>query len=98
MLGSSNEKDATRSIFLSSVKQFANTGAVAVAFLATPILYDLSVGYIHVFTIQHYGSAFADLMNIPWFGIVAVLSFFGARASVATLVLTGGFAVARKLF
>ena len=98
MLGSNGEKDATRSIFLSSVKGFANTGAVAAAFFATPILYDLSVGYIRVFTVRHYGPAFADLMDIAWFGIVGILTFFGARASVATLILTGGFAVASKLF
>lgn len=98
MFGSSSEKEATRSIFLSSVKGFANTGAVAAAFFVTPILYDASVGYIRTFTVDHYGPAFADLMDIAWFGIVGVLTFFGARASVATLIVTGGFAVATKFF
>ncbi len=96
MFGSDSNKEATRSVFLSSIKGLANTGAVAAAFFLTPLFYSQTVGWIRSFTTVHYGAVWADLSDFAWFVIVALLTFFVARASVSTLLMMGGLAIATK--
>lgn len=96
MFNNDATKEATRSVLLSSIKGLANTGAAAAAFFLTPLIYSQSVDWIRDFTTQHYGAAWADLADFGWFVLVGFLTFFGARASVSTLILMGGLAVATK--
>ena len=93
---SNNQSEAARSIFMSSVKGLANTGAVAAAFFLTPLLYGQSVGWIRDFTVRYYGHELAGLTDFVWFVLVALLTFFVARASMATLLVMGGLAVATR--
>lgn len=97
MFGKGNKQsEAARSIFMSSVTGLANTGAVVASFFTAPILYGQSVHWIQNFTIQHYGSEFVDVAGFVWFALVALLTFFVARASLATLLVMGGLAVATR--
>ncbi len=96
MFNSDKHREAGQSIFMSSMKGLANTGAVAATFFTTPIVYSASVDWIVNFAIKHYGAAWADLVNFAWFVLVACLAFFIARASLSTLLVMGGLAVATK--
>ena len=96
MFGNNNQSEAARSIFMSSIKGLANTGAVAAAFFLTPLFYGESVGLIRDFTADHYGEDLAGVTEFVWFVLVALLTFFTARASVATLLVMGGMAVATR--
>ena len=93
---SNNQSEAARSIFMSSVKGLANTGAVVATFFIAPLLYAQSVEWIRIVTARHYGPEWTDLSDIAWFVLVALLTFFVARASVSTLLVMGGLAVATR--
>ncbi len=96
MFGLDKHREASQTIFMSSMKGLANTGAVAATFFTTPIVYSASVDWIVSFAIRHYGEAWADVVNLVWFVLVACLVFFIARASLSTLLVMGGLAVATK--
>lgn len=98
MFGSNSEREAGRSIFLASTKGFANTAAAIVAFFATGPLYGKTVDWVTDYTADQYGTGLEDLVAFFWFIAVACMSFFVARASVATLIVMGGLALATRLF
>ena len=97
MFNQSNQREAGKSILMGSMKGLANTGAAAVTFLATPFLYGSSVEWVQRFTTRSYGTGFSDLVDVGWFLIVACLVFFSARASLGTLLIMGGLAIATRL-
>lgn len=90
------QSEAGRSIFMSSVHGLANTGAVAASFFLTPLFYSETVDWIRSFSIQHYGTGWDDLVGFAWFILVAFLTFFIARASLGTLLIAGGLALATR--
>lgn len=94
MFDKNAQRGAAQSIFMSSIKGFANTAAVAVTFFTVPPLYGRTVEWVSEFTARHYGYEFTDLAGFAWFVIVACLVFFTARASISTLLVMGGIAVA----
>lgn len=96
MFKSKHQDEAARSIFMSSIKGLANTGAVAASFFMTPLLYAQSVDWIRAFTAKHYGHDLVGLTDLAWFALVALLTFFIARASMATLLVMGGLAIATR--
>jgi len=96
MLNRDKHREASQSIFMSSVKGLANTGAVVATFFIAPLLYAQSVEWIRIFTARHYGPEWTDLSDVAWFVLVALLTFFVARASVSTLLVMGGLAVATR--
>ena len=98
MFGSDKMKQASQSTFMSSMTWLANTIAVVAAFLGTPVLYSMSVGWIREFTFDHYGAAWMDLMSIVWFVLVSCIVFFVARASLSTSFVMLGLMLATKLF
>lgn len=87
---------ASRSIFMSSVIGLSNIVAVLVAFFATPVAYTASLGWVQRFTTRHYGYGFEDITAFVWWIIVALLIFFGARASISTALVMGGLAIAAR--
>lgn len=91
-----NQNQAGRSIFMSSVVGLSNVIAVVVAFFATPIAYDRTVGWVQRFTASHYGVGFEDITAFVWWLIVALLIFFFARASISTALVMGGLAIAAR--
>ena len=91
-------KEAARDVFTSSVSLLANTLAAIVAFLLTGPVYRVSIGPIHSFAASQYGGAIADLTTLIWGVVVAVAVFAFARASLATAITLGGFAIAARLF
>ena len=91
-----NQNQAGRSIFMSSVTGLANVIAVVVAFFATPVVYQRTVGWVQSFTANHYGYGFEDITAFVWWLIVALLIFFGARASISTALVMGGLAIAAR--
>lgn len=96
MLGLDKHKDAGQSIFMSSVKGLANTGAFGASFFLTPFFYSETVDWIKRFSDRHYGAGWDDLIGFAWFVLVALLTFFIARASLGTLLIAGGLAVATR--
>ncbi len=94
---SQKQNDAGRSIFMSSIQGLANTGAVAATFFLTPLIHSESVGWIKTFAIRHYGAGWDDLVSFAWFALIALLTFFVARASLGTLLIAGGFALATRV-
>lgn len=96
MFNKDKHREASQSIFMSSMKGLANTGAVAATFFATPLLYSGSVDWIRSFAATHYGSDWTDITSFAWFVLVALLTFFIARASLSTLLVMGGLAVAAR--
>jgi hypothetical protein len=90
------QRAAARSIFMSSVEGLANTLAVVVTFFAVPPLYGRTVDWVAAFTARHYGAEFADLASLAWFVLAALLVFFTARASISTLLVMGGIALALR--
>lgn len=93
---SKKQSEAGKSIFMSSVQGLANTGAVAASFFLTPLFYSETVEWIKVFAIRHYGAGWDDLVGFAWFILVAFLTFFIARASLGTLLIAGGLALATR--
>jgi uncharacterized membrane protein len=91
-----HQSQAGRSIFMSSVIGLSNVIAVVVAFFATPVAYERTVGWVQRFTASHYGYGFEDITAFVWWLIVALLIFFSARASISTALVMGGLAVAAR--
>lgn len=91
-------KEAARDVFTSSVSLLANTLAAIAAFLLTGPAYRHSIGPIRDFAASQYGGAIADLTTLIWGLVIAVAVFAFARASLATAITLGGFAIAARLF
>ena len=89
-------QEAGRSIFMSSMTGLANTLAIIVTFVGAPPLYSKSIGWVHSFTIEHYGYGFEDVTAILWGCICAALVFFITRASISTALVMGGIALATR--
>lgn len=89
---------AGRSVFMSSAHGLANTLAVVTTFLGAPPLYSKTIGFVHGYTIQHYGYGFEDLTAFAWGCVCACLVFFISRASLSTLIVMGGLAIASRVF
>lgn len=93
-----DKSEAAKSMFTSSVKGFANVAAVGVTFVTTPLVFELTKGWVHGFTARNYGPEWTDVTGPAWFVILAAANFFGARASLATALVFGGFALAARIF
>lgn len=98
MLGDNKHREAPQSVFMSSVKGLANTGAVVATFFAVPPLYSGTAGWIEAYTARHYGPEFTELTSLAWYGLIALLTFFVARASLSTLLVIGGLTIATRFF
>lgn len=93
-----NQRQKAQSVFMHSVEWFANFAAVAVAFFGVPIVYAWTNPFIRDFTTRHYGVDVIWVTDIAWFVILSGLVFFSARASLATLLISGGLVVAARLW
>lgn len=93
-----DKSETAKSIFTSSVTGLANVAAFAAAFLATPAIYGLSADWIGDFTAKNYGPEWSDITDPIWFVTVALTTFFVARASISTVLVMGGFAIAARFF
>lgn len=98
MIGQKKHKEAGQSIFMSSAKGLANTVAVAVTFLGTPLLYGKTIQSVQSFTASNYGYGYTDFVSFAWFCVVAAMVFFLARASIATALMMGAMALATRMF
>ncbi len=97
MRRNNEQKEAARGVFMSSIQGLANVLAVIATFLATPLIYGQTVGWIQRFTATHYGMGFEGLIAFVWFLITAAFVFFVARASASTALVMGGIAMATRL-
>ena len=92
-----NYKEASRSIFMSSMFWFANVAALITAFFSVQPVFNLTRGWIEDFTTSQYGAEWTEPVLWFWWAAVAAILFFTARASIATLIVMGAFAIATKL-
>lgn len=88
------EREATRSIFMNSIHGLANTGAVVATFFSAPILFNVTEPWVRKFTNYYYGEELADPASFVWFVLMTLIIFFSARASLSTLLVMGGLAIA----
>ena len=98
MIGNNKHKDAGQNLFLKSVFGLANIAAAAIAFLVTPPAYGKSIDWVQSYTAQHYGAGLEDLVAFGWFVICALFIFFLSRATLSTLIIMGGLALATRMF
>ena len=92
-----NYKEASRSIFMSSMFWFANVAALITAFFSVQPVFNLTRGWIEDFTTSQYAAEWTEPVLWFWWAAVAAILFFTARASIATLIVMGAFAIATKL-
>lgn len=90
------QREAGRTIFLSSVTGLANTLAVVVTFIGAPALYGETVDWVQRFTASNYGYGWEDLTGAAWFAVCVCVVFFVSRASISTALVMGGLAVATR--
>lgn len=88
------QKQKAQSIFISSIEGVANTAAVIVTFLFLPIAHGKSIGWVIWFTQEYYGDEFTGFVYMVWYLLLALMIFFGARASLSTLLILAGVSIA----
>ena len=86
----------TQSLFMSSVQGVANVIAVAVTYFLTPLCFNRTVGFVQKFTTSQYGSGLEDLVYWAWFVMVTLFLFYVSRATVGTMLVMGGLAIAAR--
>lgn len=89
-----NYKEASRSIFMSSMFWFANVAALVVTFFSVQPAFNATRGLIEHFTASQYGYEWVEPVMWFWWAAVAAILFFITRASLATLIVMGAFAIA----
>jgi len=80
------QRDASRSVFMSSVAGLANTIAVITTILGAPPLYSHTIGWIQAFVAQHYGYGIEGPTSLVWAGTCGSVVFFSSRMSISTAV------------
>lgn len=90
--------DQGKGLWQSAMDGLALWTAILVTFLAVPELYARTVAWIANYTATRYGAEFVPLCEVAWFVILGFIVFHGAQAGTAALILSGGMAVAMKLF
>lgn len=93
-----NQREQAQGAFTGSVALLANVLAFATALLATPLAYRFSAPTILTYLTNQYGAAWHDLFAVLWGLIIAIAVFAFARASLATAITLGGFAIAARIF
>lgn len=95
---SSSTKNAAKGVYEKSVQSIANLSAIVAAFFATGPLYAVSIGWVLNFTSTQYGDGFEWVIQAFWFVVTALSTYALARATIATVITIGGFALASKIF
>jgi len=95
---SSSTKNAAKGVYEKSVQSIASLSAVVAAFFATGPLYALSIGWVLEFTANQYGDGHEWLVQAFWFLVTALSTYALARATIATVITIGGFALASRIF
>lgn len=90
------QKKKAQSVFMSSIELFANTAAFVVTFFALPLAHDKSVGWVMMFTRQFYSEDFAWVIFFVWYLLLGLMIFSASRASLSTLLIIGGVAIAAR--
>lgn len=93
MFNSDKHKQASKSIFLSSMMGLANVLALMVTFLGTGPLYTASKDWVAAFAVAQYGQGSADFVTFIWGILCFALIFFSARASISTALMFGAVAL-----
>ena len=96
MLSNENKGGQANSICVNSVIGFANVLAVIAAFLGTPPLHRVSVGFIRNYTTDQYGEWLAEPVSLVWFCLIAAAVFFISRATLSTALVMGGLMLASR--
>jgi len=95
---STASKNVGKGIYEKSIKSIANLSAIVAAFFATGPLYSLSIGWVLGFSTSQYGDEVNWVVQVFWFVVVALSTFAIARATIATAITIGGFALAARIF
>lgn len=86
------------SFFMGSVEWLANLLALVVSFFATPPLFNFSVVFVAAYARDQYGAEWVSLAVLAWGAVIALTTFFLARASIGTCLVMGGLTIAARLF
>lgn len=97
MFNPNDQRNRQRGAFMSAVEGFATVSAGIAAFLLTPELHLRSVGFITRIATDRYGAGeYTDLVSLAWFVAMGFLTFFAARATLATAIVAGGLSLATR--
>ena len=97
MFNPNDQRSRQRSAFMSAVEGFATVSAAIAAFLLTPELHMRTVGFITRIAAERYGAGeFTEFVSFVWFVAMGLLTFFAARATLATAIVAGGLALATR--
>ncbi len=97
MFNPNDHRNKRQQFFMQNIEAVANILAFVTAFLATPEVWARSVGWVVNYTSQRYGPEFEGPVSLGWFVTVALLIFFGARATLATAILAAGLTLAIRV-
>lgn len=98
MFNPQNHREKRQDVFMSSIEGIANIMALITAFLLTPEIHIRTVSWITRIAATRYGAGeYLDLVSMAWLAIVALLTFFTARATLATAIVAAGLAAATKI-
>ena len=97
MWDKNKHKEAARSIFMSSMFWFANVAAAVATFFSVQPAYRFTIGWVQDFARHQYGPDWIEPVSWFWWLAVALILFFTARASIATLIVMGALAIAVRL-
>ena len=96
MFNPQNHQQKRRKVFMDSVEPVANILAFITAFLLTPEIFGRTLEPFSNFVAARYGTDLLDLFQVGWFIAVALLTFYMARATVATAIVAAGLAAAMR--
>jgi hypothetical protein len=91
-------RETGESLWQRAINGLALWFAVLITFLAVPELYARTVAWISNYCATRYGAEFVPACEVAWFVILGFIVFHAAQASTAALILSGGMALAMKIF
>ena len=90
------DRSARQNEFMSNAARFAFWLAVAVSFLCTPLAHKHSFPLIAPLVQEMYGDGWDSIVYFGWYAILYPLTFYAARASLATAIVGGAAALALR--
>jgi hypothetical protein len=94
MLDMRNQRQKRQQTFMDAVEGISFMAALIAALGLTPTLYNRTIFWVLRFVDANYAMGFDDLVKLAWFAMLGFLTFFVARATLATAIVAAGLALA----
>lgn len=87
-------RNKRRSTVMNAAEMLANGVALIATFFITPQVYARTIGFVTRFTETSYGAEFVDPVQLLWMPAVGFLTFYIARISIETAIMSAALAFA----